>query len=226
MAIYRFKVSFEDYDDVIREIDIKSNQTFEDLHRAIHASTGYPVEVSSSFYVSNDYWNKGQEIAFMPTERKLERGVSLMDKSKLSGFIDDPHQKFYYTYNFDRPFDFHVELIKILLDENGNTYPALVKSIGTAPKIPGSVAVPQAGTATSKLINDFDFLDGLEFDPEQLEDVEDLEVDEMSIDNPGKSSSDDTDHETQEEHEEDDEFMDEFSDNENYDSEDYQRDDY
>lgn len=225
MAIYRFRVSFEDYDDVIREIDIKSNQTFEDLHRAIHASTGYPVEVSSSFYVSNDFWIKGQEIAFLPNERKVERGVSLMDKSKLSGFIDDPHQKFYYTYNFDRPFDFHVELIKILLEEDGkNSYPTLVKSIGLAPKIPGSIVVPQANTESKQLVNDFDFLDGLEFDPEQLEDVDNLDVDEMSIEIPGKSQTDDS-HEAESEEAED-EFMDEFSDNENYDSDDYQKDDY
>ena len=84
MAIYRFKISFEDYDEVEREIDIKSTQTFEDLHRALHRSTGYPAEVSSSFYVSNDFWNKGQEISFLPLEKKIEQGVSLMDKSKLN----------------------------------------------------------------------------------------------------------------------------------------------
>ena len=65
MAVYRFKVSFEDYDDVVREIDIKSTQTLEDLHRAIHASTVYNPEQSSSFYVSNDQWIKGEEIAYL-----------------------------------------------------------------------------------------------------------------------------------------------------------------
>src|SRR5687768_16895602 len=117
MAIYRFKISFEDYDDVIREIDIKSNQTFEDLHHALHQSTKYNAETSSSFYVSNDHWIKGQEISYLPSDRKINNGVALMGNSKLSAFIDDPHQKFYYTYNFERPFDFHVELIKILLND-------------------------------------------------------------------------------------------------------------
>ena len=40
MAIYRFKLSFEDYDEVVREIDIKTTQTFEDLHKALHRTTG------------------------------------------------------------------------------------------------------------------------------------------------------------------------------------------
>src|SRR5690606_38606693 len=103
-------------------------------HEAIHKSTAYPVEVSSSFYVSNDQWKKGTEIAFLPTERKTANGVLKMEDIRLSKFIDDPHQKFYYIYNFDRPYDFHVELIKILKEEDGKEYPSVFKSVGTAPK--------------------------------------------------------------------------------------------
>ena len=40
--------------------------------------------------------------------------ITLMEDAKLSRFIDDPHQKFYYIYNFEKPFEFHVQLIKIL----------------------------------------------------------------------------------------------------------------
>lgn len=217
MAIYRFKISFEDYDEVEREIDIKSTQTFEDLHRALHRSTGYPAEVFSSFYVSNDFWNKGQEIAFLPSEKKIEQGVSLMDKSKLSSFIDDPHQKFYYTYNFERPFDFHVQLIKIILDEeNGKEYPNTFRSIGEAPKIPGSIVVP--GTSAIASTKRIDFLDELEFDPSHLEDVDELDLNlDTEISTAGSANIEHDEVETEEENE----FMDDFSDNENYDNDEY-----
>ena len=217
MAIYRFKISFEDYDEVEREIDIKSTQTFEDLHRALHRSTGYPTEVSSSFYVSNDFWYKGQEITFLPSEKKIEQGVSLMDKSKLSSFIDDPHQKFYYTYNFERPFDFHVQLIKIILDEEtGKEYPNTFRSVGEAPKIPGSVVVPgSSAIASTKRI---DFLDELEFDPSHLEDVDELDLNlDTDISTAGSASMEQEETEAEEENE----FMDDFSDNENYDNDEY-----
>ncbi|MXV17850.1 IS1096 element passenger TnpR family protein [Hufsiella ginkgonis] len=217
MAIYRFRVSFEDYDDIIREIDIKSNQTFEDLHYAIHKSTGYAPSQSSSFYVSNDQWLKGDEIAFLPSQRKVNAGIALMEKSKLSSFIDDPHQKFYYTYNFERPYDFHVELIKILLDdEKGKEYPSLFKSIGDAPK-PASAGVPVAAAAPEG--DDFDFLNDLEYAPEDADDLEEVdEVDDRAV-APA-------DHEEEEE-EDKDEFMDEFSDNEGYDKDDmHSKDDY
>jgi len=217
MAIYRFKISFEDYDEVEREIDIKSTQTFEDLHRALHRSTGYPAEVSSSFYVSNDFWNKGQEISFLPSEKKIEQGVSLMDKSKLSSFIDDPHQKFYYTYNFERPFDFHVQLIKIILDEeNGKEYPNTFRSIGEAPKIPGSIVVP--GTSAIASTKRIDFLDELEFEPSHLEDVDELDLNlDTEISTAGSASMEQDEVEPEEENE----FMDDFSDNENYDNDEY-----
>ncbi len=205
MAIYRFRVSFEDYDDVVREIDIRSTQTFEELHHAIHKSTGYNSEQSSSFFVSNDQWIKGEEIAFLPNQRKIDRGVALMSATKLSKFIDDPHQKFYYTYNFDRPYDFHVELLKIFLDEEpGKEYPAIVKSIGEAPKPVGSTTPPPGSGEETE---EFDFLNEMGYAEE--------DADEMSsVNELGEDSH-------EEEEEEKDEFMDEFSDNENYDSDDF-----
>jgi len=169
MAVYRFKVVFEDYDDVVREIEIQSKQTFEDFHRIIQQSTGYNVESSSSFYVSNDYWIKGDEIAYLPSAKKIDRGVALMEKSKLSNFIDDPHQKFYYTYNFDRPYDFHIELTKILLDDvTATVYPRVVRSAGEAPKPFGAVvAVPVSDAAEE----DFDFLHEEGLNPEDAHDL-------------------------------------------------------
>ena len=173
MAIYRFRVSFEDYDDITREIDIKSNQTFEDLHRAIHRSTGYNADKSSSFYVSTDNWIKGEEIAIHPTQRKIDNGVTLMEKSKLSSFIEDPHQKFYYIYNFDRPYDFHVELVKIILDNDPKIeYPYLVKSIGEAPKIIDKSNIDSIVASSAAVENDFDFLNEMDFVPEDTDELE------------------------------------------------------
>lgn len=213
MAIYRFRVSFEDYDDVIREIDIKSTQTFEDLHHIIHTSTGYNPQKSSSFYVSNDHWIKAEEIAFMPNQNKVDRVVALMTGTKLFKFIDDPHQKFYYTYNFERPYDFHVELIKIVDEEKGKEYPAVFRSVGEAPKPPGSVVIP---TETDEELGEFDFLDELyaEEEPEIIDGVEDISDEDIS--SKGlvvEDRSDDT--------EEKDDIMDEFADNENLDADEF-----
>jgi hypothetical protein len=213
MALYRFRVSFEDYDEVVREIDVKSNQTFEDLHRAIHQAIGYNCEYPSSFYISNDQWIKGEEITFMPNQRRIDRGVALMDKVKLSNRIDDPHQKFYYTFNFDRPFDFHIELLRIILDETpGVTYPAVIRSAGEAPKQFGNVFNP---TVLPPVNEDFDFLNEMEYSEEDAEEgfTEVADVDDATEhDEPVIRSADD-------EEEGEDEFGSEFSDNEGFEDE-------
>ncbi len=178
MAIYRFRISFEDYDEVTRDIDVLSKQTFLDLHQALHASTGYNPEVPSSFYVSNDQWKKGEEIAYLPNDRKSERGVTLMENARLSRFVNDPHQKFYYTYNFDRPFDFHVQLIKILKEEEGKAYPALSKSVGQAPKPLGTAVVPTDDT-TKKDVDEYDFLNETEYGIDEAEDFDLLDGEEQ-----------------------------------------------
>jgi hypothetical protein len=206
MALYRFRITFEDYDDVIREIDVKSNQTFEDLHRAIHQSTGYNSEYPSSFYISNDQWTKGEEITYMPNQKRIDRGVALMAKVKLLSFIDDPHQKFYYTFNFDRPFDFHVELMKIILDDApGVVYPAVIKSVGDAPKQFGNVInAPEVATPDGP--DDFDFLNEMVISEEDAEDFS--EVTDTGVDDEQEKKVDD---------EEEDEFGSEFGDDEGFD---------
>ena len=206
MALYRFRITFEDYDDVTREIDIKSNQTFEDLHRAIHKSTGYNSEYSSSFYISNDQWTKGEEITYMPNQKRIDRGVALMDKVKLLSYIDDPHQKFYYTFNFDRPFDFHVELMKIILNDTpGVVYPAVIKSVGEAPKQFGNVVNVAATAAPS---DDFDFLNEMGISEEDTEDFSEV-TDTVADDDEVKTAGVDDD--------EDDEFGNEFQDDDGFD---------
>jgi hypothetical protein len=192
MALYRFRVTFEDYDDVSRDIDVKSNQTFEDLHKAIHQSTGYNPEYPSSFYISNDQWIKGEEITYLPNQKRIDRKIPLMENIKLSSFIDDPHQKFYYTFNFDRPFDFHVELMKIILEDTpGTTYPAVVRSVGEAPKQFGNVFNPTAA-AVETPDEDFDFLNEMAFNPEDAEDFSEVtdtgvdDIEEKKVDDEGE----------------------------------------
>ncbi|RYU90233.1 hypothetical protein EWM62_11905 [Mucilaginibacter terrigena] len=216
MALYRFRVTFEDYDDVTRDIDVKSNQTFEDLHKAIHQSTGYNYEYPSSFYISNDQWMKGEEITYMPNQKRIDRKIPLMEKIKLSSFIDDPHQKFYYTFNFDRPFDFHVELMKIILeDAPGVTYPAVVRSVGEAPKQFGNVFNPAAETAEAP-DGDFDFLNEMAYGADDAEDF--TEVTDTGVDDTDEKKVDDAE-------EEEDEFG--FGDDEEFEDEDKPgRDDY
>ncbi len=203
MAIYRFRISFEDYDEVIREIDIKSNQTFKDLHFFFLQCLGYDPEKSSSFYVSNDHWIKNEELAYLPSQRKTDRGVALVENSKFNKFIDDPHQKFYYIYNFDKPFEFHMELIKILDNNPDLTLPSLFKAVGEAPKI----IVPTVGAIDITGDEDADFI----MDDTSLVIADEEELEGLNTDTEGGQE------------EEEDEFADEFSETDGFDEDDLEK---
>lgn len=135
MAVYRFRVSFEDYEDVVREIEIRSDQTFLDLHQTIISSIQFDGQKESSFYMSNDLWIKGKEISSHPKTGKNGEKIPEMSTAKLSGYITDPHQKIYYIVDPANPWTFHIELVKILKEIDPKlVFPRVSRVTGDAPK--------------------------------------------------------------------------------------------
>jgi hypothetical protein len=122
MIVYKFRINFEDPEDVSRDIEIKPGQTFEAFHKAILKSINFDESGEATFYVSDDYWRKGEKIPF---EKLAEK--------KLVSCVDDPHQKFLYEYKSKNTWPLTIELIKIIEGEELNTYPRCVKAVGDAP---------------------------------------------------------------------------------------------
>jgi len=128
--VFRFKVTFEDVDDVVRLIDVGSKKTFRDFHNAIQESIGFDNLKPASFYKTNDSWRPGDEFCTDPKPTAKAAGASELGK-----FIDDPHQKFLYVYDADGG-DWHlrVEVMKLFKAEMGTDYPFVFKTAGIAPK--------------------------------------------------------------------------------------------
>ena len=140
MAVYCFRVTYEDHEDIYRDIEIKSLQNFEDFHRAIQEAIGFDNSKPASFYMSDDYWRKGFEITLFEDknddddDRNRKKPKKLMHKSKIADFIEDPHQKMLYVFDFEAQWTFWIELKKISLEQPKGTYPKCVKTAGKAPK--------------------------------------------------------------------------------------------
>jgi hypothetical protein len=139
MAVYKFKVSFEEYEDIYRVIEIKSPQTFLDLHKAILDSIGFDQKQLASFYMSTDSWKRGQEITLEDMsddeDEDSSKKIPIMKKAQLQDYIDDPHQKIIYIYDFIEMWTLHLELVGIEMKEKaGVKYPTCTKTIGPSPK--------------------------------------------------------------------------------------------
>jgi hypothetical protein len=144
MAVYRFRIVFEDHEDVLREIDILGKQSYEDFHRAIQESIGFDNSKDASFFMSDDLWKKGQELASKLPEQddddddypsaKKKNEVRLMSKSRIADYIDDPHQRMVYVFDPKEKWTLLIELSKIVPDDPKAKYPKTTKSEGAAPK--------------------------------------------------------------------------------------------
>lgn len=128
--IYRFRVMFEDKEDIFRDIEIKTTQTFTDFHQIIQMAIGFDNKHNASFFTSDAQWRKETEIILNDDGA----GKKLMGKTKIAACVDDPHQRFIYVYDPSVGWTLLVELFKIIADDPKAQYPLIVKTEGKAPK--------------------------------------------------------------------------------------------
>jgi pRiA4b ORF-3-like protein len=133
MSVYRFKVFFEEDESVIREIEIKSTQNFEDFHKIIQRAINFDDLHPASFFISNDTWRKGKEIKLLRNKKGALQKAIWMHETKLAAHVEDPHQKMIYEFDPDNAlWVLFIELSKILPD-SPIEYPRISKSTGIAP---------------------------------------------------------------------------------------------
>ncbi len=134
MHIYKFKLTSENFEDFVRYFEISSNSNFEEFHKLILKETNFNGEELASFYISNNRWERLQEITLMDMGNgdSNSDGYSTLQMKdvKLNEAIDDPHQKIIYVYDFLNEYVFHIELLKIMKAEKGVKYPRCIKSEG------------------------------------------------------------------------------------------------
>lgn len=133
--VYRFKIWFENQDDVIRWIDIKPSQTFKQLHEAIQSAIGFDGKELASFYISDSRWKRLSEIMLEDmTEGENELPTITMEMARLRDYINDPHQRFIYVTDYLANWTLLCEMQSIEDPKANTTYPLLVKSEGKSPR--------------------------------------------------------------------------------------------
>jgi hypothetical protein len=136
--VYRFKVWFENNDEVIRWIDIKPSQTFNDFHNAIQDAIGFDKKELASFYISDSKWKRLFEIMLEDMtdgdENEDALPVVTMSQAKLRDYINDPHQRFIYVTDYLANWTMYIELLSIEESSKDLIYPRLFRSEGKAPR--------------------------------------------------------------------------------------------
>jgi len=135
MAVLKFRAYYEEDDAVYRDIVIKHNQTFQDLHLAILKAYEFDNKHQATFYRSNDQWERGREISLEKYDKDYRAEPLIMMNTTIGSEIRDTNQKFIYVYDFVKNWTFLIELINVTKEESSKIiYPATSRTEGIAPQ--------------------------------------------------------------------------------------------
>ncbi|WP_224484566.1 plasmid pRiA4b ORF-3 family protein [Robertkochia aurantiaca] len=133
--IYKFRVILDAEEDVFRDIEIEGNNSLEDLHNSISQAFGFDGTEMASFYMSNENWEQGEEIALFDMSEGGNE-VRLMSETPIEELLDEDNRNLIYVYDFLSMWTFFVELADIAEKEDGAAYPNLMFAHGQLPDSP------------------------------------------------------------------------------------------
>lgn len=163
--IYRFRVILDDQEDVFRDIEIKSSATAEDFNNAIIQAFGFDGGEMASFYISDEEWNQGEEIALFDMNEG-ESDVRIMAETSLDDIVSEKNRNLIYVYDFFSMWTFLIELAEIAEPQEGISYPNLMFAHGVLPDSPPDKVFEAEEEDNNGFndFNDFDDLDDHSFD--------------------------------------------------------------
>ena len=114
MKEYKFRVLIDtlEEENAFRDIVVDSSSTFEVLNNMIVQAFKFKGDQVASFYLSNDEWDKGQEIGLMDMTGESADFLPMRD-TLIREKVEELNQKLLYVYDFLSMWCFFIELVQI-----------------------------------------------------------------------------------------------------------------
>ena len=176
MIAYKFRVVIDIEEDVFRDVVILENQNFEELHHAIVHAFGFEGDQMASFYMSDEQWEKGEEIGLIDMSFEDNNGPLSMKDVLVGSKIENAHQKILYVYDFLKMWIFYLELIDSFEKNENDAYPHVSLNFGESPD-ENSKESPDLMIGLTKNSTFEDQLNDVydEFDEDQFGDFENID---------------------------------------------------
>ncbi|MFO7879350.1 MAG: IS1096 element passenger TnpR family protein [Bacteroidota bacterium] len=173
MKILTFRILSPENPKFVRDIDIPDEKRFYDLHMGIQAACNYDYTQMTSFYLSNENWEKLEEISMMPQEEDIESKHRMMKETLLKDLLHKKGQRLLYLFDFFSVRMMFIEVVNVrdmTATEAKLNYPRVVTSEGDPPP---ALIVDDFDSE----LDDFDINDSGDYDePESFENIDDLDI--------------------------------------------------
>lgn len=171
MNIFRIRILKDGQNDFLREIEIRSDQTFRVLHDFIVRSLNLSTRELASFHITDTNWNKLQEITLIDMWGDFgKKGKNdtpsgfLMSKTPLNTFLAEIDQRFIYEYDFLQMHTFLLEIVDVSGSDGKKSYPKMCFSSGQL-SLKDVVEIQRDSDALAQeLLNDFNSMMVDDFD--------------------------------------------------------------
>ena len=175
--IYRLLLLSDENDFFQREITIDAEASFLQLNDFILDSLNYSRKELTTFYVSDEEWQKGQEITLMDMSfGKSEEDSVLMESTKLEELIENRGDRLIFIFDIISERGLYIELVELLA--GSQTEPKLTHSEGKAPQQTSSFEFAETrsvGGAALSFEDDDIFEDGFDSDDLDAEGFSELD---------------------------------------------------
>ena len=131
----KFRILLDSHknEEVFHDILVSEDENFESLFKSIIEAFEFRGDQMASFYVSNENWDKGEEISLLDlSEGEESSNLKIMKNTRINECLFDTDQKFILIYDFMKMWIFLIELIGIQ-EETPNS-PELILSVGKNPQ--------------------------------------------------------------------------------------------
>lgn len=132
--IFRFTIVSDEVDEFFREIRIDADATFLDFCQAILATCKYSDDQMTSFYITDDEWEKVCEITREDMGfSSYDEDVYTMEKTSLRSLLDDVPMRLKFIFDTFNNRAFYIEL-KEMIPGKSLDAAEITRSIGDAPQ--------------------------------------------------------------------------------------------
>ncbi len=132
--IFRFTIVSDEVDEFFREIRIDADSTFLDFCQAILGTCKYSDDQMTSFYITDDEWEKVCEITREDMGfSSYDEDVYTMENTSLRSLLDDVPMRLKFIFDTFNNRAFYIELKEMIPGKNLDAA-EITRSIGDAPQ--------------------------------------------------------------------------------------------
>ena len=131
--IYLFRIVSDEDPDFFRDVVAEGSDTFLELHQTLQKNMAYDANQLASFFITNEMWEKEQEITLIDMMQDPNQGTPTMDQVTLDKYLSEINQRMIYVFDFFAERAFYMELIEMEDQTSSKDTPFIAQEGGDPP---------------------------------------------------------------------------------------------